>query len=261
VADLDLEKCFAGVNQDQLMRLVTGRVADRRVWQRIDRSLKAGALTGDGFERTSEGTPQGGPLFPHLATLLLEPVDKELERRGHRFARSADARNIYGHSARAGQRVRTSVTRFLERRLHRTVQAAQSAVDRPWCRICLGCTLPTRRPYRCRGSDKALKALQEERRQRTGRTRGVALPRVGQALQRSRNGWDASCRVADAQASFTELASGVRRRLRCSGWKPWGRHRERELRKRGVSQDLAWNPWKSAPGPWRPSRSPALAIA
>ncbi|MGE3540490.1 MAG: group II intron maturase-specific domain-containing protein [Candidatus Tectimicrobiota bacterium] len=109
--------------------------------------------------------------------------------------------------------------------------------------------------------DNALKALTYERRQRTCRTRGVALPRVVQDRQRDLHGWYAYLRVAEAQSSCKELDSWGRRRLRCYVWKPWGRHRYRELRKRGVRQDLAWNTGKAAPGPWRLRRSPALAIA
>ena len=164
-------------------------------------------------------------------------------------------------SARAGQRVLASVTRCLARRLQRTVNAAKSAVYRPWRRTFLGFTLTTRRPYRRRVSDKALKVLKQEGRQRTCRTRGVSLPRVVHDLRQSLNGWYASFRLAEAQSPFKERDSWVRRRLRCSRWKQGGRHRYRELRKRGVSQDLAWNTCKSAHGPWRLSRSPALAIA
>jgi RNA-directed DNA polymerase len=119
VVDLDLEKFFDRVNQDKLMSLVKERVKDRRVLHLIDRDLKAGALTGDGFEATTEGTPQGGPLSPLLANLLLDGLDKELERRGHRFVRYADDSNIYVKSARAGHRVLASVSRFLERQRKR----------------------------------------------------------------------------------------------------------------------------------------------
>src|SRR5919109_3893550 len=128
VVDLDLEKFFDRVNHDKLMSLVKKRVADRRVVQLIDRYLKAGALTGDGFEATVEGTPQGRPLSPLVANLLLDRFDKELERRGHRFVRYADDSNIYVKSARAGQRILASVSRFLERRLKLTVNGAKSAV-------------------------------------------------------------------------------------------------------------------------------------
>jgi RNA-directed DNA polymerase len=261
VVDLDLEKFFDRVHQDKLMSLVKERRRDRRVLQLIDRYLKAGALTGDGFEATTEGTPQGGPLSPLLANLLLDSFDKELERRGHRFVRYADDSNIYVKSARAGQRVLASVSRFLERRLKRTVNAAKSAVDRPGRRTFLGFTFTGRRPHRRRVSDKALKAFKQEVRQRTSRTRGVPLRRIGHELRQYLEGWYAYFRFAQAQSTFKELDSWVRRRLRCYVWKQWGRRRYRELRKRGVSQDLAWNTCKSAHGPWRLSRSPALAIA
>jgi RNA-directed DNA polymerase len=261
VVDLDVEKFFDRVNQDKLMSRVKERITDRRVLQLIDRYLKAGALTGDGFEATTEGTPQGGPLSPLLANLLLDSFDKELERRGHRFVRDADDSNIYVKSARAGQRVLASVTRFLERRLKLTGNAAKSAVDRPWRRTFLGFTFTGRRPHRRQVSAKAQKALKQEVRQRTGRTRGVPLRRLVHDLRQYLDGWYAYFRVAEAQSTFKELDSWVRRRLRCYVWKQWGRRRYRELRKRGVSQDLAWNTCKSAHGPWRLSRSPALAIA
>jgi RNA-directed DNA polymerase len=261
VVDLDLEKCFDRVNHDKVMSLVKERITDRRVLQLIDRYLKAGALTGDGFEATTEGTPQGGPLSPLLANLLLDGFDRELERRGHRFVRYADDSNIYVKSARAGQRGLASVTRFLARRLKLTVNAAKSAVDRPWRRTFLGFTFTGRRPHRRRVSNKALKALKQEVRQRTSRTRGVPLRRIGHELRQYLEGWYAYFRFAEAQSTFKELDSWVRRRLRCYVWKQWGRRRYRELRKRGISQELAWNTCKSAHGPWRLSRSPALAIA
>ena len=259
--DLELAKVFDRVHHDTLMSLGKGRIADHRVRQLIDRYLTAGVLTGDGFEATVEGMPQGGPLSPLVANLRLEGFDKELERRGHRFVRYADDSHISVKSLRAGQRVLASVTRFLERRWKRTVNAAKRAVDRPWRRTCLGFTFTRRRPHRRQGSGKALKALQQEVPQRTGRTRGVSLPCVVDDLRQSLNGWHAYCRVAEGQSPFKELDSWVRRRLRGDVWKQWGRRRYRELRKRGVSQDLAWNTHKSAHGPWRLSRSPALAIA
>jgi RNA-directed DNA polymerase len=261
VVDLDLEKFFDRGNQDKLRSLIKERITDRRVLQLIDRYLKAGALTGDGFEATTEGAPQGGPRSPLLANLLLDGLDKELERRGHRFVRDADDSNIYGKSRRAGQRVLASVTRFLERRLKRPVNAAKRAVDRPWRRTFLGFTFTKRRPHRRQVNEKALKAFKQEVCQRTSRTRGVPLRHLAHELRQYLAGWYAYCRVAEAQSPFKELDSWVRRRLRCYVWKQWGRRRYREWRKRGVSQDLAWNTGKSAHGPWRLSRSPALAIA
>ena len=217
------------VKHDKWMRLVQERVADRRVLHLIDRSLKAGVLTGDGCEATVEGTPPGGPLSPLVAKLLRDALDKERERRGHRCVRSADASHIYVRSARAGYRVRASVTRCLERRLKRTVHAATRAVDRPWRRTLLGCTCTGRRPHRRQGRDKALKALKQEVRQRTGRTRGVPRRRLVHELRQSLEGWDASFRVAEAPSTFQELDSWGRRRLRCYVWQQWGRRRYREL--------------------------------
>jgi RNA-directed DNA polymerase len=261
VVDLDVEKFFDRVNHDKLMSLVKGRVADRRVLQLIDRYLKAGALTDAGLEATGEGTPQGGPLSPVLANLLLDGLDKELERRGHRFVRYADDCNIYVKSVQAGQRVLASVTRFLERRLKLRVNEAKSAVDRPWRRTFLGFTFTGHRPNRRRVSEKALRAFKQEGRRLTSRTRGVALGQVLRDLRRYLEGWYGYFGFAEAQSGFKELDSWLRRRLRCYQWKQWGRRRYRELRRRGISRELAWNTVRSAHGPWRLSRSPALAIA
>jgi RNA-directed DNA polymerase len=191
----------------------------------------------------------------------LDELDPELERRGHRFVRYADDSNIFVKSARAGQRVLASVTRFLARRLKLAVNAAKSAVARPWQRTFLGFTFTGRRPNRRRVSEKALEACKHEVRKLTSRTRGVSLGRVVGELQRYLDGWYAYLGFTEALSSFKELDSWSRRRLRCYLWKQWGRRQYRELRRRGVSRDLAWNTVKSAHGPWRLSRSPALAIA
>jgi RNA-directed DNA polymerase len=261
VVDLDLERFFDRVNHDKLMSLVRERVSDRRVLKLIDRYLKAGALTAEGFEATLEGTPQGGPLSPLLANLLLDGFDKELERRGHRFVRYADDCNIYVRSARAGGRVLASVTRYLERRLKLSVNEAKSAVDRPWRRTFLGFSFTASRPNRRRVSAKALGKFKEQVRALTQRTRGVSLLTVVRELREYVLGWHGYFGYAEAKSVFKELDSWLRRRLRCYLWKQWGRGRYRELIKRGVSRDLAWNTRKSAHGPWRLSRSPALAFA
>lgn len=208
-----------------------------------------------------EGTPQGGPVSPLLANLLLDGLDRELARRGHRFVRYADDGNMYVKSARAGQRVLASVTRFLARRLNLAVNAAKSGVGRPWRRTFLGVTCTGHRPNRRRVREKALKACKQEVRRKTSRTRGVALARVVGDLRRHLEGWYAYFSFAEAPSVFKELDSWIRRRLRGYLWNQWGRRRYRALRRRGGSRDLAWNTVKSAHGPWRLSRSPALAIA
>ena len=138
VVDLDLEKFFDRVNHDILMGLVAKRVADKRLLRLIRGFLTAGVLDGGLVGPTTEGTPQGGPLSPLLSNLMLDVLDKELEKRGHRFVRYADDCNIYVRSQRAGERVMASVTRFLGRRLKLRVNAAKSALDRPAERTFLG---------------------------------------------------------------------------------------------------------------------------
>jgi RNA-directed DNA polymerase len=261
VVDLDGAQVCERVNHDQRLSLVKKRVADRRVLPRIDRSLKAGALTEAGLEATGEGTPHGGPGSPLLAQLRRDGLDTELERRGQRFVRDADDGHSSVKRVRAGQRVLARVTRFLERHRQLAVKAAKSAVDRPWRRPFLGFTVTGRRPHRRRVSDKALKACQAEVRRRTFRTRGESRGRVVGDLRRYLEGWDPYDGCAAAPSRFTELDAWLRRRLRGSLWKPWDRRRYRQRRRRGVSRELAWNTVKAAQGPWRISRSPALAIA
>ena len=261
VVDLDLEKFFDRVNHDKLMSLVKERVKDERVRTLIYRYLKAGVMSDNDYHWTGEGTPQGGPLSPLLANLLLDLLDKELECRGHCFVRYADDCNIYVKSAKAGRRVLASITQYLSRKLKLKVNESKSAVDRPWKRTFLGFTFTGHRPNRRKVSGKAILRFKEEIRRRTWRTRGATLKRVVEDLKRYLVGWRTYFGFSEARSIFKELDSWIHRRLRCYLWKQWGRRRYRELRDRGVSQDLAWNTVKSAHGPWRLSRSPALAFA
>lgn len=208
-----------------------------------------------------EGTPQGGPLSPLLANLLLDDLDQELEKRGHRFARYADDANIYVRSRQAGERVMASVRRFLERKLRLKVNETKSAVDRPWNRTFLGFTFTRRHSNRRRVSEKALKAFKAKVRELTGRTRGRTIRQIVQELRQLMLGWRAFFGFAEVHSPLRDLDKWIRRRLRSYHWKQWGRRGYRELRKRGVGRQLAWNTAKSAHGPWRLSQSPALAIA
>jgi len=262
VADLDLEKFFDRVNHDVLLNRVRARVQDRRVMRLIHRFLKAGVFTLEGVvEPTVEGTPQGSPLSPLLANLLLDDLDKELEKRGHRFVRYADDGNIYVRSRRSGERVMASVTRFLERRLKLKVNQAKSAVDRPSNRKFLGFTFTRGRVPRRKVSGKAVLAFKAKVRELTCRTRGRTLSQVVVELRRYILGWRGYFGFAEVTSLLLDLDKWIRRRLRSYHWKQWGRRGYRELRERGISRDLAWNTAKSAHGPWRLSRSPALAIA
>jgi len=262
VADLDLENFFDRVNHDVLLSRVRLRVQDRRVVRLIHRFLKAGVFTLEGVvEPTVEGTPQGSPLSPLLANLLLDDLDKELEKRGHRFVRYADDGNIYVKSRRAGERVMASVTRFLERKLKLKVNEAKSAVDRPSNRKFLGFTFTRGRAPRRKVSEKAMLAFKVKVRELTRRTRGRTIRQIMKELRTYILGWRGYYGFAEVTSPLLDLNKWIRRRLRSYQWKQWGRRGYRELRKRGISRDLAWNTAKSAHGPWRLSQSPALAIA
>lgn len=260
VVDMDIEKFFDRVNHDKLMSEIARRVKDRRVLTLIRRFLKAGVLEQDALHETTEGTPQGGPLSPLLANLLLDGLDRELERRGHRFVRYADDSNVYVRSKRAGQRVLRSISRFLAKRLKLSVSEGKSAVGRPWERKFLGFSF-SRHDFRRRISPEAIKRFKGKIRGITRRTRGRRIERVATELGEYLLGWKAYFGYAEVRSPLKELDSWIRRRLRCYLWKQWGRRGYRELRRRGVSRELAWNTAKSTHGPWRLSRSPALAFA
>jgi len=258
--DLDLEKFFDRVNHDKLMSEVTKRIKDRRVIKLIRRFLKAGVMEDDALHETVEGTPQGGPLSPLPANLLLDRLDRELERRGHRFVRYADDCNIYVRSNRAGHRVLRNISRFLSENLKLKVNEAKSAVGRPWERKFLGFTFAWR-DYRLKISVPALKRFKGRMRESTRRTRGRRVESIAKEVRDFLLGWKAYFGVTEIIYPLKELDSWVKRRLRCYLWKQWGRGGYKELRRRGVSRDLAWNTCKSAHGPWRLSRSPGLAFA
>lgn len=218
--------------------------------------MQAGA-----WRATTQGTPQGGPLSPLLANVLLDELDRELERRGHRFVRYADDCNIYVRSSRAGERVLGGVRGFLERRLKLKVNELKSAVDRPWRRRILGFTFTSSRGYRLSVSAKSLDELKGTVRILTQRTRGRTLKQIIDELRMTLLGWKAYFGRAEVISPLKELDQWIRRRLRCYQWKQWGSRGYRALRELGVSRELAWNTSKSAHGPWRLSRSPALTHA
>jgi RNA-directed DNA polymerase len=261
VVDLDLEKFFDMVNHDALMHRVRRRVKDARVLGLMDRMLRSGAVHAGTLTSTTRGTPQGGPLSPLLANVLLDELDGELERRGHRFVRYADDCNIYVRSSRAGERVLASVRGFLERRLKLKVNERKSAVDRPWRRRILGFTFTSNRGNLLSVSAKAIDALKDTVRGLTQRTRGRTLKQIIDELRITLLGWKAYFGRSEVNSSFRELDRWIRRRLRCYQWKQWGSRGYRALRALGVSRELAWNTSKSAHGPWRLSRSPALSYA
>jgi group II intron reverse transcriptase/maturase len=260
VVDMDLQAFFDRVNHDRLMVRLKRRCADSGLLRLIGRYLKAGVRVGGATEVSTMGVPQGGPLSPVLANVVLDELDWELERRGHRFARYADDCNIMVRSERAGKRVMTSVSRFLSDRLRLTVNPLKSAVDRPAKRKFLGFTV-SRKDARLKVAETAIDKLKERVRELTRRTRGRCLSDIVAELRESLLGWKAYFGIAEVLSPLREIDKWIRRKLRCYIWKQWDRAGYRELRKRGVSVREAWNTSKSAHGPWRLSNTPALALA
>ena len=263
VIDLDLEKFFDRVNHDRLMAAVAARVADKRMLKLIRAFLEAGVMEDGLVSPVDEGTPQGGPLSPLLSNLVLDKLDRELERRGHRFVRYADDCNLYVGSERAGQRVMESVTRFITHRLKLKVNQTKSAVARPWHRKLLGFSFTGEREPRRRIAPKAITRFEAKIRELTCRTRGISLQQMVKQITTYLRGWLGYFGDCQTPSVLQRLESWLRRRLRSVVWKQWkrGRTRFRELRKRGVGKDLAAQTAGSPHGPWRLANSPAVTIA
>ena len=223
VMDLDLEKFFDRVNHDILMSRVARRVKDKQVLRLIRRYLQAGLMEGGVVSARNEGTPQGGPLSPLLSNILLDELDKELERRGHRFCRYADDANVYVKSRRAGERVMASLETFLWERLRLKVNRDKSAVARPWERKFLGYRVTTNRMPRLKVAPESVKRLKEKLQLVFRRGRGRRLDRVIEELNLVIRGWVAYFRMSDVHVSFEELDGWLRRKLRCLLWRQWKR--------------------------------------
>ncbi|MHB8745632.1 MAG: group II intron reverse transcriptase/maturase [Gammaproteobacteria bacterium] len=260
VVDMDLQAFFDRVNHDRLMARLKGRCPDRDLLRLINRYLNAGVRVGETLEPTRMGVPQGGPLSPVLANVVLDELDWELDRREHRFARYADDCNILVKSKRAAKRVMASVTRYVSDTLRLTVNPLKSAVDRPMNRKFLGFTV-SRNGAKLKVADKAIDKLKDRVRKLTRRTRGTNIGVVVAELRKTLLGWKAYFGIAEVLSPLRDIDKWVRRKLRCYLWKQWGPSGYRELRKRGVSAREAWNTSKSAHGPWRLSKTPALTIA
>jgi RNA-directed DNA polymerase len=263
VVDLDLEKFFDRVNHDKLIAKVAERVSDQRMLKLIRAFLRAGVMENGLVSPVDEGTPQGGPLSPLLSNIMLDEFDRELERRGLRFARYADDSNIYVRSKRAGERVMGSLTAFLTTKLKLKVNQQKSAVARPWERKFLGFSFTMNREPKRRIAPKAVLRFKERVRELTRRTRGVSIERMVEELVQYLKGWLGYFGKCQTPSVLQSLEEWVRRRLRSVIWKQWKRGSVRfvELRKRGVGKDLAAKTAGSAHGPWRLANSPALAIA
>ena len=261
VVDLDLEKFFDRVNHDILMARLARRISDAKLLGLIRRFLQAGMMTEGVCVRREEGTPQGGPLSPLLANVLLDDLDKELERRGHRFCRYADDCNIYVRSMAAGQRVMASVTEFLEKTLKLRVNRDQSAVDRVGERKFLGHRLIG--GGRLIVAPKSWERMKERIREITRRNRGVSVQRVVSELNSFAMGWVTYFRMAECKNRLLRMDEWVRHKLRCYRLKQLRRRGAiiRYLLARGVDRDSAVTTASSGKAWWRLAGTPAVHLA
>jgi RNA-directed DNA polymerase len=261
--DLDLEKFFDRVNHDRLMAKLASRIRDKRVLKLIRRFLQAGVMENGLVSPVEEGTPQGGPLSPMLSNIVLDELDRELERRGHRYVRYADDCNIYVRSQRAGERVMESITGFLTTKLKLKVNQAKSAVARPKDRKFLGFSFTGGKQPRRRIAPKAIARFKERIRELTCRTRGISMEQRVKELSEYLRGWRGYFGLCQTPSVLQNLDQWLRRRLRSALWQQWKRGSTRfaELRKRGIGRDLAARTAGSPHGPWRLANSRALAIA
>lgn len=253
VVDMDLEKFFDHVNHDILMSRIARKVEDKRVLRLIRQYLNTGVMENGVVTGVTEGTPQGGPLSPLLANILLDDLDKELERRGHRFVRYADDGNIFVRSKRAGERVMNSVVLFVEGKLKLKVNREKSAVDRPWKRKFLGFSYLSDVKATIRLAPKTLERVKEQIRRTTSRTRSVSMETRIAELNRYLIGWIGYFHIASAKTHCVMLDKWIRSRLRMCLWKQWKRSktRLRNLRALNVPEWAAKLMAASRRGPWQ----------
>jgi RNA-directed DNA polymerase len=252
VVDLDLEKFFDRVNHDLLMEKLSKKIDDGQVLRLIRRYLEAGMMADGIVSQRTEGTPQGGPLSPLLSNVLLTELDRELERRGHAFCRYADDCNIYVRSQQAGERVMASITRFLADTLKLTVNAAKSAVARPWTRKFLGYSLTWHKAPKLKIAPTSLKRLDDKIREVLKGARGRSLTTVITKLNPILRGWMAYFKLTETKQALEALDGWIRRKLRCILWRQWKRAytRAKNLMKAGLKEERAWRSACNQRGPW-----------
>lgn len=262
VVDIDLEKYFDTVNHDKLMALVAGKVQDKRVLKLIRAYLNSGVMINGVVTRTDKGCPQGGPLSPLLSNIMLDELDKELEKRNHRFCRYADDNQLYVKSKKAAERVMRGVTDFIERKLKLRVNRKKSAIGRPWQRKFLGFSFYIKRGrVRVRIHPKSIKRIKEKIKAITSRSNSWTMKYRYLKLKQMITGWVSYFRLADMKGIARELDSWTRRRLRMCYWKRWKKVKTRfkMLKKLGIKESKAWEYANTRKGYWRISNSPILA--
>jgi len=260
--DLDLEKFFDRVNHDKLMGQIAKRIEDKRLLKLIRAFLNAGVMENGLVSPSVEGTPQGGPLSPLLSNLVLDELDRELERRGLRFARYADDCNIYVRSERAGQRVMKSITQFITQKLKLKVNETKSAVARPQERKFLGFSFSAGPEVKRVIAPKALERFQQRIRETTRRAKGVSIETTIEELAPYMRGWRGYFGFCETPEVLIGLTCWVRLRLRAALWRQWKTQRRRRaaLLELGVRPRLARNTAGSGLGHWYLARAKALSV-
>ena len=262
VIDMDLEKFFDKVNHDILMGKLEKKIKDKRLLSLIRKYLKSGILINGVSVTSAEGTPQGGPLSPLLANIMLDELDKELEKRGHKFCRYADDNNVYVKSKRAGIRVMESMIKLIENKLKLKVNKDKSAVDFVSKRKFLGFSF-----YFAKGGaeirihEKSIKRFKDKIKFYTNRNIGISMESRLKKLNQIMRGWINYYGIANAVAKLKELDKWIRRRLRACIWKQWKKisTRHRNLVKLGINKYKAWEYANTRKGYWRISKSPILS--
>jgi RNA-directed DNA polymerase len=252
VADMDVEKFFDRVNHDVLMARVARKVKDKRLLKLIRAYLNAGIMVEGVVQPRNEGTPQGGPSSPLLSNILLDDLDKELERRGHRFCRYADDANVYVRSKAAGERVMASMGRFLERRLRLKLNRNKSVVDRPWKRIFLGYSMTPNKEPKLKVARDALKRAKGDLKALFRRGRGRSLKRVIWEVNQFTRGWVGYFRLAQTKNVFEDTDEWLRRRCRWILWRQWKKPRTRlkKMIEFGLDREHAKQSAYNGRGPW-----------
>ena len=262
VIDMDLEKYFDTINHDKLMAAVKTQVKDKRVLELINKYLKSGIMINGIRVKSEDGAPQGGPLSPLLSNIMLDALDKELEKRGHKFVRYADDCNIYVKTTRAGKRIIKSITQFLGKELRLKVNQEKSAVGSPFERKFLGYSFYTRKgEVRFRVHPMSWKRLKEKIKKLTNRNISMNFEVRIKKLNQLMVGWINYYRLADMKGRLRDLDSWVRRRIRACIWKTWKRVRSRFifLKKLGISPGKAWQFANTRKSYWKVSNSPILS--
>ncbi|WJP99740.1 group II intron reverse transcriptase/maturase [Geobacillus stearothermophilus] len=260
VIDIDLEKFFDRVNHDKLMGILAKRIPDKILLKLIRKYLQAGVMINGVVMETQEGTPQGGPLSPLLSNILLDELDKELEKRGHKFVRYADDCNIYVRTKKAGERVMKSITAFIEKKLRLKVNETKSAVDRPWRRKFLGFSFTPSKEPKIRIAKESIRRMKQRIRTMTSRSKPIPMPERIEQLNQYILGWCGYFSLAETPSVFKELDGWIRRRLRMCQWKEWKlpRTRVRKLQSLGVPKQKAYEWGNTRKKYWRVAASPIL---